>query len=196
MPFNNNGRREWQNPEAILSVIGLKPGETFIDIGCGNGFFALPAARIVGASGTVYGIDISSDSIAELKKQALKENLNNIRLTAGKAEETVICERCADVVFIGIALHDFEDPSLVLENARKMVKPSGKLIDLDWKKEPTPFGPPLSIRFDEKKAKALLEAAGFAIETTENSGPYHYIVTARPSLAHDAAIGCRLDLHK
>ncbi len=194
MPLDDRERRKWQEPEAILSHISLKPGNTFIDIGCGNGFFALPAARIVGERGAVYGIDISSAAIADLKKEAQKENLNNIRLTVGKAEETVICERCADFVFIGIALHDFQDPSRVLENARKMVKPAGKLIDLDWKKEPMPFGPPVSIRFNETKARGLLEAAGFDVDNTENSGPYHYIITARPSLAHEAAIGCRLDL--
>jgi cyclopropane fatty-acyl-phospholipid synthase-like methyltransferase len=40
-------RRKWQNPEAILSEIGLKSGQTFVDIGCGDGSFAIPAARLV-----------------------------------------------------------------------------------------------------------------------------------------------------
>ena len=49
--FNEAERRKWQNPEAILVDIGLAPGFTFVDVGCNDGFFALPAARVVGEGG-------------------------------------------------------------------------------------------------------------------------------------------------
>jgi ubiquinone/menaquinone biosynthesis C-methylase UbiE len=175
-------RRRWLNPEAILSSIGLRPGFTFIDIGCGRGFFALPAARIVGKKGKVYGLDADAESIASLKEQASTEGLENLYLTVGRAEETIVCEQCGDIIFIGMALHDFQDPSRVLENARSMARPTGRLVDLDWKKDPTDFGPPLSIRFSVEVAVSLIEGAGFAVETARDSGPYHYLVIARPQL--------------
>ncbi len=127
-------RRKWQNPEAILAGIGLKAGLTFMDIGCGSGFFALPAARIVGESGKVYGVDKDGESISNLKKLAGREGLNNLDLTIGKAEDVIKCEACADIIFFGIVLHDFENPVRVLENARKMLKLDGRLVNLDWKK--------------------------------------------------------------
>src|ERR1035437_4670111 len=164
------------DPEAILSSIGLKPGFTFMDIGCGAGFFALPAARIVGKSGKVYGVDPDARSIAVLKEQAALEKLDNLHLTTVKGEETVLCEKCADIVFFGMDLHDFQDAAKVLENARKMIKPTGRLANLDWKKEPTKLGPPLEIRLEQAKAKQLIEAAGFSIETITHSGPYHYLI--------------------
>jgi len=173
-------RRKWQNPEAILAEIGLKTGLTFVDIGCGGGFFALPAARIVGKNGKVYGIDISAESINELKEMAHREGLGNLELTAGKAEDVVLCARCADIAFLGIVLHDFENPLKVLENARKMLSPEGRLVNLDWKKAPTPVGPPVPIRFSEEKAIKLIEAAGFKGLTVRDNGPYHYLITARP----------------
>jgi ubiquinone/menaquinone biosynthesis C-methylase UbiE len=181
-PFPERERRRWQDPEAILSGIRLGPGLTFVDIGCGRGFFALPAARMVGKNGKVYGVDASVESIAGLKEQAKREGLENLYLTAGRAEETILCKQCADIAFIGMALHDFQDPSKVLENARSMVKPSGRLVDLDWKKEPTEFGPPMRIRFSVEMAADLIERAGFAVETTRDSGPFHYLVIARPQL--------------
>ncbi len=180
LSFNDPGRRKWQDPEVILSGIGLRPGSTFIDIGCGGGFFALPAARIVGEQGKVYGLDVNDGLIADLEKQAAGEGLKNLYLTTGRGEESVICRECADIVFIGIALHDFQDPSKVLENARDMVKPSGRLVNLDWKKEPMKLGPPLRIRFDQEKAAGLIEAASFTVDTITDSGSYHYLVTARP----------------
>ena len=89
-------RRKWQDPEAILEEIGLHAGMTFIDVGCGSGFFALPAARMVGKTGKVYGIDISSSAIDTLRERAAQEGLTNVNLIVGKAEETVICQKCAD----------------------------------------------------------------------------------------------------
>jgi ubiquinone/menaquinone biosynthesis C-methylase UbiE len=179
-PYSDAARRKWQNPEAILAGIGLKGGLTFADIGCGDGFFALPAARIVGKNGQVYGLDVNASLIAALKDQTAREGLDNLQLTVGRAEESLVCDRCADIVFFGIALHDFQDPSKVLANARKTVKPTGKLVNLDWKKEPMELGPPPGIRFDVAKAADLIKGAGFIIEKIEDSGPYHYLISARP----------------
>jgi ubiquinone/menaquinone biosynthesis C-methylase UbiE len=173
-------RRQWQNPEAILQEIGLKRGSTFMDIGCGAGFFTLPASRITGGSGKVYGVDSQSSSLDEIRKKAKAEGLDNIELKAGMAEETLICEACADIVFLGIVLHDFQDPARVLKNARRMIKPGGKLANLDWKKINMSFGPPLAKRFDEAAASSLIEGAGFTIESVIDSGQYHYLIIARP----------------
>ena len=176
----NHERRKWQNPEAILSDIGLKSGLIVVDVGCGSGFFALPAARMVGELGRVYGLDADPESISSLQELAVAEGLNNLTLTLGKAEEVVVCEKCADMVFFGIVLHDFQDPAKVLKNAKKMVKPTGRLINLDWKKEPMKLGPPLQKRFSPEEAARLIETTGFAIEEIKDSGPYHYLVIASP----------------
>jgi ubiquinone/menaquinone biosynthesis C-methylase UbiE len=96
----------------------------------------------------------------------------------GKAEDLILCDACADIVFFGIVLHDFENPSKVLTNAHSMLKKTGKLVDLDWKKEPTGLGPPLHIRFSEEKAIQLIESSGFHVQVVKKSGSYHYIVMA------------------
>lgn len=175
-----SGRRQWQNPEAILAEIGLRNDMAFVDVGCGRGFFAIPAARIVGEEGTVYGVDVDATAISFLKKEASKQGLTNMILKTGKAEDTIFCESCADIVFFGIDLHDFDDPDKVLWNAKKMLKPSGKLVDLDWKKEPMDLGPPLQIRFSEDEAARRIENAGFKIEAKGSFGRYNYLIVARP----------------
>jgi ubiquinone/menaquinone biosynthesis C-methylase UbiE len=176
--YDEESRRKWQNPEAILEEIGLRPDATFIDLGCGEGFFALPAARLVGARGIVYGLDASSEAIERLRERAVHEGIANLRLIVGRAEDTVLCEACADFVFFGTVLHDFEEPAKVLTNAAKMLKAGGRLVALDWKKEPMKFGPPLAIRFSEGEATKLIKAGGFRIQTVRKSGPYHYLVIA------------------
>lgn len=177
---DENERRKWQNPEAILAEVGLKPGFVFVDIGCGTGFFALPAARVVGNKGKVYGLDANEAAIKELKEKAEKEELRNLVLKLGEAEQFIFCERCADIVFFGIDLHDFRDPAKVLQSARKMLKPNGRLVDLDWKKEPMELGPPLEIRFSEEETEKLIKDAGFKIKMRKEAGPYHYMIVAVP----------------
>ena len=97
----------------------------------------------------------------------------------GAAEEMVLCEACADFVFFGIVLHDFKNMSKVLQNAKKMLKPAGLVADLDWKKEPMQFGPPLNIRFNETQAAGLLDKAGFEVEEASEMGLYHYLILAK-----------------
>jgi ubiquinone/menaquinone biosynthesis C-methylase UbiE len=171
-------RQQWQDPEKILSSIGLAPGMVFIDMGCGDGYFALPAARMVGPQGKVYAVDIDAAAVGRLRKQAASEGLDNLFSEISAAEETVVCEGCADFVFLGINLHDFLDPSQVLVNAKKMLHTGGFLIDLDWKDQPMEFGPPLQKRFSRDKARNLIESAGFDITSLTDSGPYHYLIIA------------------
>lgn len=153
---------------------------TFADIGCGDGFFSILAAKKVEAKGKVYAVDVDASGIEKLKQKAKMEKLNNITIKVGAAEDTVFCKQCVDLIFYSMDLHDFSDPEKVLQNAKEMLKPTGQLIDLDWKKIVTPFGPPVSIRFSEETASSLIHSAGFKIEGVTDVGPYHYVLTAKP----------------
>jgi ubiquinone/menaquinone biosynthesis C-methylase UbiE len=177
--WQESERRKSQDPEAILLKAGLKPGMSLVDIGCGQGYFAIPAAKIAGKSGRVYGIDIDGEGIEALNDRAFREGLENIKTFKGRAEDTLACEGCADLVFFGICLHDFQDPSRVLENAKRMFKPSGILVDLDWKKLHMEDGPPYDIRFSQDKASKLMRDAGFSIRSSEDLGPKYYLMVAR-----------------
>jgi ubiquinone/menaquinone biosynthesis C-methylase UbiE len=171
-------RRKWQNPENVLAEIGLQPGMTFMDVGCGQGFFTIPAAKIVGESGKVYASDINQINVNKLREKVNAAGLMNVIIQTGKAEDLKLCEACADIIFFGIVLHDFQDPSKVLANAHSMLKPTGRLVDLDWKKEPMEFGPPMNRRFSEEKAIKLIESSGVKVQTTKASGLYHYLIVA------------------
>jgi len=188
---NEQERRKWQNPEAILKRVGLRKGSTFVDIGCGKGFFTIPAAKLAGRNGKVYGVDVNAEAIDFLNKKANRAGLDNLTLKVGSAEETLLCEACADLVFFGIVLHDFDNVHEVLANARRMLKPSGLLADLDWKKEPMPFGPPLRIRFSEKDAVDIIEKADFKIESAKAIGQYNYLIVARPKTANSRTLSNR-----
>ena len=170
-------RRSWYNPEAIL--IDLKPGMTFADIGCGDGYFTVLAAKKVGAKGKAYAVDIDPSSVEKLKSTAKAQGLTNIAVQVGEAEETVFCRECVDFILFSMDLHDFRDPVKVLFNAKEMLKPTGILVDLDWKKISMPFGPSVAIRFSEEHVAGLLRTVGLTVVDIRGAGPYHYVVTAK-----------------
>ena len=177
-PADDPERRGWQDPERILGDIGLKPGMTFVDVGCGGGFFALPAARVVGETGRVYGLDLSATSIDGLKRAAQREGLANVRGIVGRAEDLIPCDACADIVFFANVMHDLGDPARVLENSRKALRPQGWLVNLEWKRRSMWLGPPLERRLSEERSVELIEAAGFHVVEAKDCGPYHYIIKA------------------
>jgi ubiquinone/menaquinone biosynthesis C-methylase UbiE len=170
-------RRSWYNPESILQ--DLHPGMVFMDIGCSDGFFSILAAKKVGANGKVYAVDIDASAIEKLKQKAKSEGLKNVTARVGMAEDTVFCNQCADFVFYSMDLHDFNNPAKVLQNAKQLIKPDGRVIDLDWKKIDMPFGPPVSIRFSEEQASGLMRSTGFTVADISDAGPYHYVLTAK-----------------
>ena len=173
-------RRKWRKPEITLKAVGLRAGMVFMDIGCGDGFFTIPAAQLVGEKGVVYAVDTDAAAVEKLNDKAGEKGLANITAKVGAAEETVFCIECADIVFYSRVLHDFKDPAKVLCNAKRMLKAAGTLVDLDWKKKPTVLGPPVRIRFSEEQAASLIKAAGFTIESVKAAGRNFYIVTAKP----------------
>jgi len=176
--YDESERRQWQNPEEILTSIGLRAGQTLIDLGCGQGFFSLPAARLVGPQGLVYALDASSQSIDLLRQKAAQAGLTNLRFLVREAEQEAVCRECADFVFLGIVLHDFRDPLKVLQLARVMMKKNGRLINLDWKKADMKLGPPAAKRFDITYAADLIRQAGFTVDNLNDCGPYHYLISA------------------
>ena len=179
-PADDPERRKYQNPEAILAGIGLLAGHTFVDVGCGGGFFALPAAGIIGKKGKLYGFDTNTEALADLRRLADKEDLDNLELMTGNAEETALCEGCADIVFFGLVVVHLAGPVRALENAKKMLRPEGQLAVFDWKKKLTRQGPPMEQRLSEGQVVDFIKSAGFGAITVEDSGPYHYLITARP----------------
>jgi len=181
--YNQAERLLWQNPQDVLSRLNLKAGDVFMDIGCGDGFFALPAAMQVGSAGRVYGLDVSPEALANMQTRAEEAGLTNINPVLGNAEEVLLCHTCADVVLLANVLHDFSFPLKVLARVQETLKPQGLLAVLEWEKVPTQHGPPLAKRLERSQTRSLLEKAGFGVTGMETTGPYHYLVTARSPAA-------------
>ncbi len=174
--YNIKDRIKSQDPNQILSLIGLENGMCFVDLGANDGYFSIPAAKIVGVEGLVYAIDPDAEALKRLTKRGSKNHIDNIKAFELSAEDLLPISSCADIVFIGNALHHFTDPLAGLMNAVKMLKPHGSIFNLDWKKIISSEGPPIDARLSEADVIRLCNKLGLKTTICDNFSNSHYLI--------------------
>jgi ubiquinone/menaquinone biosynthesis C-methylase UbiE len=169
-------RKEWQDPQKIVTEIGVKEGMTVADLACGPGFFVVPLAKAVGEKGRIYAVDKSQVMLEYLKSNIArtKTNAEIVKIIEADVSKTSIPSSSCDIVFFANILHDLDNPEAFLNEAKRISKPHAILVDIDWKDVNNGFGPPLEVRMSETKAKTILADNGLFIQSNIDAGPYHY----------------------
>jgi len=90
----------FRNPYKLLRAAGLKEGQRVLEVGCGPGFFTIPAAKMVGAKGLVYATDINPFAVRRVKKKIEREHIKNIEPMLAIASDTGLPESSIDLAFI------------------------------------------------------------------------------------------------
>ncbi len=123
--------RDWFRPPVkILQEAGLLPGMTVLDFGCGPGSFSLAAARLVGAQGRVYALDIHPLALSMVFRAAAKNGLWNIIPIHATNGDRLINENI-DFVLVYDVLHDIQETSSVLTEIHRVLKSNGILAVSD-----------------------------------------------------------------
>jgi arsenite methyltransferase len=110
-----------------FSLGALHEGQRVIDVGCGAGIDSLIAARMVGASGAVIGVDMTPAMVARATESAARIGCNNVRFEQGLAESLPAPDAWADVVISNGVLNLFPDKLRALQEIARVLKPGGRL---------------------------------------------------------------------
>ena len=167
----------------VLKYIGINEGDRFLDLGCGNGHFSIAASEVVGKDGLVYAFDVDEGSIAQLQREIAEKKITNIKACVVDITEKLPLEdESISLAFMSNVLHGLvengEEDSTLNENAR--VTPyNGKVAVVEFKKQESPMGPPLSIRLSPEDVENLARGYGFSKESVQEVGPYHYAIILR-----------------
>ncbi len=176
--LDSEERKSYLDPGRILEAFGLAKGMRVVDVGAGTGFFAIPAARIVGPAGRVYAVDLVPEMLADLRAKLARDPVRNLETLRSTEDRIPLPDASVDFAFLACVLHELEGPG-TLRECRRVLGRDGRLAVVDWKKEDMEFGPPTEHRLDEVAARSVLRDAGFRAERTFEAGRYHYGIEAR-----------------
>lgn len=165
-------RVQWQDPVAILRTFGLQSGMSMADVGCGPGFFSLPAANLVGNAGRVYAIDMEEAMLWALQERLLQKGVRRVLPVLSRESLIPLPSDSVDLALLVNVLHEL-DGGATLREVRRLIRGDGRFGVVDWKKEPMEHGPPLEHRVSADEAETFLAKNGFEGDPVE-VGPYHY----------------------
>ena len=162
--LDSDFRKKLQPPEVVIRRSGIKPGMRVLEIGCGSGAFAVPAARLIGEEGKLYALDIQKNMLTQLeRKLALPGNtgIHNIVLVNESAYSLPFEADSVDLVYMVTVLQEIPDRLHALSEIRRVLKPGGILAVSEFLPDPDYPMRTTTIR--------LGEAGGFLLDKVEGN---------------------------
>ena len=166
--------------EKFFQELDLQEGISFLDVASGRGAYSLAISDIIGPQGNVFAVDLWADGIEMLNAAAKAKKINNITTFVSNAGRQIpVDDQSIDVCLMATVLHDFVEDGIdrgVLNEIVRVIKPTGRLAVMDFKKIDGPPGPPIHIRLSPREALDILIPYGFKEERTTDVGPYNYLI--------------------
>jgi predicted methyltransferase len=174
--LDDPARDAYQKPDEVVKALGLRPGEVVADIGAGSGYFALRFARAVGETGRVYAVDISPDMVRHLNRRIRDAGVRNLMTVLSDPDDPLLPDASIDRFVIVDTWHHVENHAQYLARLRRMLKPGGQIVHIDFQKRELPLGPPLGMKIAREDLIREMETAGFRLASEHTFLPYQYFL--------------------
>jgi ubiquinone/menaquinone biosynthesis C-methylase UbiE len=170
-----------EEPDIALDAIKLVKGSTVADVGAGSGYMTVKMASRVGPTGKVYANDIQPEMLALLRQRLTKEKITNVEPVLGSVDDPKLPVGALDLILMVDVYHEFSEPQKMLRRMREQLKPGGRLVLLEYRKE----DPAVPIRPEHKmsvsEAKLEVEAEGYKLSKVDEILPrQHILIFNRP----------------
>lgn len=172
--LDNPERRRLLPPLQILA--GLQIGESHVvaDIGCGIGYFTIPAAKQTQEN--VYAVDIEQKMLEYLGNRIQPEGIKNITAMQGSAESLPLPSCSVDRMIYSLILHEVDDLKATLREMKRILRKDGRVLMIEWEKKETQSGPPVEHRIAATDLLDKLEEAGFDCRATKPNSDQYAII--------------------
>ena len=175
-------REEEEAPDVALNAIKIPKGASVADIGAGSGYLTVRLAARVGATGRVFANDVQPQMLNMLARRLSNSRITNVTLIEGTLDDPKLPAASVDLVLMVDVYHELSQPQAMLRHLRESLKPGGRLVLLEYRKE----DPTVPIKPEHKmsvaEAKMEVEAEGFILQKVDEVLPRQHILifTAKP----------------
>ena len=177
--LDRSERAQEEQPDKALDIIGLHPGMMVADVGAGTGYMSIRMARRVAPGGQIYSEDIQPEMLSLLRDHAAAAKVANIETILGTQSDPKLPSNTLDLVLLVDVYHEFSEPQKMLQRIRESLKPDGRLVLLEYRKE----DPTVPIRPEHKMAvaevKAEVEPEGYRLDNVLEILPRQHIIIFR-----------------
>jgi arsenite methyltransferase len=176
------------NPQAIAE---LKPGEVVLDLGAGGGFDCFLAARAVGPTGRVIGVDMTPEMVLRARENARKAQVANVEFRLGEIEHLPVADGSVDVIISNCVINLSPDKSSVFRDAFRVLRPGGRVAVSDvvataelpeeWRKDMSLLSGCISGAAEIEELAGIMRDAGFVnVRIEPKEGSYEFIRDWQP----------------
>jgi ubiquinone/menaquinone biosynthesis C-methylase UbiE len=172
-------REAEEKPDLALDLLELRAGMVVADVGAGTGYMSLRMARRVGPTGKVYANDLQPEMLQKLRAKSQSEKLSNVETVQGTEADPKLPPNTMDLVLLVDVYHEFSEPEAMLGKIRASLKPDGRLVLLEYRKD----DPKVPIRPEHKmsvaEVKTEVEAEGYKLDRVIEKLPRQHIIVFR-----------------
>ncbi|MCX7404048.1 MAG: methyltransferase domain-containing protein [Planctomycetia bacterium] len=169
-------RQREEDCRMLLEALAIQPGQTVCDMGCGNGFYTLELAKLVGPKGLVYAVDIQPEMLRLLSRRAVDDHLTNIRPVLGTAIDPQLPKGVIDVVLCIDVYHEFSHPEAMLAKIKESLSSDGRLVLAEFRGEDLEVPIKPLHKMTKAQVRSELEPAGYKIMREFDKLPWQHLL--------------------
>jgi SAM-dependent methyltransferase len=176
-------RDEEEEPNVALNVLKIPRGASVADIGAGSGYMTERLSARVGPEGRVFANDVQPQMLEILSRRLAVRKITNVTLVQGTIDDPKLPPASVDLEIMVDVYHELSQPQTMLRHLKEALKPGGRLVLLEYRKE----DPTIPIRPEHKmsvaEAKLEVEAEGFTLAKVDEALPRQHILifTVKPA---------------
>ena len=160
----------------MLANLGIRPGMTVCDMGCGNGFHSIPMAKMAGDNGMVVGVDVQPEMLGFLRERMEDQGIENIIPILGSYHNPRLPPNSIDLVLMVDVYHEFSHPEQMLASIRKSLKPEGLVVLVEYREEDKSVPIKPLHKMSKAQVNKELKANGFELVKEFDKLPWQHMM--------------------
>ncbi len=169
-------REQEEDCTMMLEALHLKAGQTVCDMGCGNGFYTLKMAKLVGPQGKVLAVDIQPEMLHMLSERGKAEGMSNIKPIQGTPINPNLPDESVDLILLVDVYHEFAYPEQMLRGMRRSLKPDGRLALVEFRREDRNVPIKLLHKMTKKQILKEFEPNGYKVVEEFEKLPWQHLM--------------------